>query len=273
MRFENLKYFLFALSISFLLSCEEEIPEPVLSSAKVISSFSISGENASINESDKTISLTIIADDFTALVPTIAISDKASVSPASEIAQDFTNPVSYTVTAEDGSTTTYSATVINGIVSFSHNAKNYEIVKESKNWVDAAAFAVERGGILAEIDDLDEQNAIFAALENASITPSKTVSPDGGGASYVWIGGNDLATEGNWIWDGNNDLTGAQFWMGTQSGSVVNDLFNNWGDEPDDFGAGQDALGLAITDWPLGVAGQWNDLEHTNKLYSVIELD
>ncbi|MBC2726042.1 CFI-box-CTERM domain-containing protein, partial [Desulfosporosinus sp.] len=47
----------------------------------------------------------------TALVPTIAVSAKATVSPASGEAQDFTNPLTYTVTAENGTTKEYTVTV------------------------------------------------------------------------------------------------------------------------------------------------------------------
>jgi hypothetical protein len=50
--------------------------------------------------------------DITGLVPTITISDGASVSPASGTAQDFSSPVTYTVTAADGETTAeYTVTV------------------------------------------------------------------------------------------------------------------------------------------------------------------
>ena len=42
---------------------------------------------------------------LTALVPTIAVSSGATIAPASGVAQDFTNGVAYTVTAQDGSTT------------------------------------------------------------------------------------------------------------------------------------------------------------------------
>lgn len=157
------------------------------------------------------------------------------------------------------------------IYSFVHNGKSYEIVKENKTWINSAACAVQRGGILAEINDINEQNEIFNQLNsNAGINVNNTTAADGGGASYVWIGGNDLSVEGNWIWDGDNDNIGTQFWMGDLNGSAIGGLYNNWGNEPDDY-FGQDALGLALTNWPLGVAGEWNDVAHTNTLYFIIE--
>ncbi|OYT11130.1 MAG: hypothetical protein B6I18_05480 [Bacteroidetes bacterium 4572_112] len=156
------------------------------------------------------------------------------------------------------------------IYTFVYNGNSYEIIKENKTWVNAASCAVERGGILAEINDANEQNAIFAEIANANITNSSTVAPDGGGGSYVWIGGNDIITEGKWVWDGNNDNNSTQFWQGTSNGSAVGGLYNNWGNEPDNYGE-QDALGLSLNGWPLGVAGQWNDVNHANTLYFIVE--
>ena len=50
--------------------------------------------------------------DVTKLKPTITISKDATVSPASGTETDFTDPVSYVVTAEDGTTKkTYTATI------------------------------------------------------------------------------------------------------------------------------------------------------------------
>jgi hypothetical protein len=45
------------------------------------------------------------------LEPTIAVSTGATVTPASLVAEDFTNPIAYTVTAADGTTQTYVVTV------------------------------------------------------------------------------------------------------------------------------------------------------------------
>ena len=79
---------------------------------KSILSFVIDGVEGEINEIAKTVSLTMPEDtDVTGLVPTIEVSDGATVSPASGEAQDFTNPVEYTVTAQNGTTAVYTVTV------------------------------------------------------------------------------------------------------------------------------------------------------------------
>lgn len=157
------------------------------------------------------------------------------------------------------------------IYSFVYNGNTYEIIKENKTWIDAAACAMERGGYLTEINDASEQDAIFTELNtNANIIAGNTIAPDGGGGSYVWLGANDLQEEGAWMWDGHHDNNGVQFWQGTTSGNPVGGLYSNWGNEPDDWN-GQDALAISLNGWPYGVAGQWNDVDHENDLYYVIE--
>lgn len=60
---------------------------------------------------DSTISVSVpFGTDLTALIPTILHSG-ASVSPSSGVAADFTSPVTFTVTAQDGSTKAYVVTV------------------------------------------------------------------------------------------------------------------------------------------------------------------
>ena len=85
----------------------------VANTAKAITGFSISGQTGStaITESNHTIAVTMpYGTVVTALSPSIATTG-ASVSPTSGTAKDFTSPVTYTVTAADGSTQTYSVTV------------------------------------------------------------------------------------------------------------------------------------------------------------------
>lgn len=62
--------------------------------------------DAVIDSGEGTISIEVeTGTDVTALAPTITISDGATISPASGNPQDFTDPVTYTVTAEDMETT------------------------------------------------------------------------------------------------------------------------------------------------------------------------
>jgi hypothetical protein len=80
---------------------------------KAITAFGLASPAAtgSVNETLHTVAVTVpYGTDVTALAPTIAASG-VSVSPAGGVAQDFTSPVTYTVTAADGSTQSYVVTV------------------------------------------------------------------------------------------------------------------------------------------------------------------
>jgi Domain of unknown function (DUF5018) len=103
---------LYFLLVAFLvLACADEDP----SSLKSIISFDISTPSVTgvISETDGTISLVVPeGTSVTALTPTIVVSENARVSPASGTSVNFTNPVKYVVTAEDGSTQTYTVTVV-----------------------------------------------------------------------------------------------------------------------------------------------------------------
>jgi Tfp pilus assembly protein PilV len=95
---------------------DDTAPTDPENSEKNIISFKFPGltpnVTATINATAKTIAATVPAGtDVTALVPTIEISEDASITPASGAAQNFTNPVTYTVTAEDDSQQTYTVTV------------------------------------------------------------------------------------------------------------------------------------------------------------------
>jgi len=88
-------------------------------SAKAITAFTFANPAATgaINETAKTINVSVPhGTSVTSLTPTITYTG-ASISPASGAAQNFTNPVNYTVTAEDGSTQTYTVTVTVGSAS------------------------------------------------------------------------------------------------------------------------------------------------------------
>lgn len=100
------------LAITALLtSCKKESSEKKILEFR----FATPAVEAVITESAKTIVATVpVGTDVTALVPIITISEKASVNPLSGMPQNFTNPVAYTVTAEDGSQAVYTVTVTFG---------------------------------------------------------------------------------------------------------------------------------------------------------------
>jgi hypothetical protein len=169
---------------------------------------------------------------------------------------------------------------------FSQSGHTYLAVTTPLAWTAAAADATSQeidgqSGSLARIDDQAENDAIIAALlaNIPSADFSNTDAIDGGGGAYVWLGATDRVTEGVWHWDGDADGAGDQFWQGNQNGNPVGGLYNNWGrgtrqNEPDNFffmGSDQDAAGISLNGWPLGSAGQWNDVALTNALYYLVE--
>jgi ELWxxDGT repeat protein len=81
--------------------------------AGVITGFSLTDPSATgtIDETNHTISITLLrGTDVTALAPAIT-HNGASVSPASGTAQNFTNSMTYTVTTADGSDQAYTVTI------------------------------------------------------------------------------------------------------------------------------------------------------------------
>jgi uncharacterized repeat protein (TIGR02543 family) len=80
------------------------------STEREITRFTLLGENADISGTDITVEFPY-GTDVTELEPEIEISDLASVSPASGEAKNFTNPVTYAVTAQSGARQTYTVTV------------------------------------------------------------------------------------------------------------------------------------------------------------------
>jgi len=102
-------FFMFAFMAVFAFSaCSDDDDDITKSSEKQIIEFSVNGTNAEIDQTNKKITLTLPAGtEITKLKPQVKISDKASVNPISEAETDFTNAVTYTVTAEDGSAQDY----------------------------------------------------------------------------------------------------------------------------------------------------------------------
>lgn len=117
-RKQILTYALLAAVAITGLQCSDDDSE-TKSANKSITSFKLSAltpaVTATVDESAKTIALSVpTGTNVTALVATVEVSADASVSPASGTAQNFTNPVTYTVTAADGTKQAYVVTVTVG---------------------------------------------------------------------------------------------------------------------------------------------------------------
>ena len=107
-------------------------------------SFAEDAETAVINSTAATVTSVVSyqTESLNGLVPTIAISDYATIAPASGVAQDFSSPVTYTVTAEDGTTTkewtvnvskVATASSAKDILSFSFSGQQGESVINPEN--------------------------------------------------------------------------------------------------------------------------------------------
>ena len=86
--------------------------ETATTTAKGITSFSISGVVGVVNNTTNTITITLPrGTDVTKLTPVIATNGVKSLTPGSGETVDFTNAVTYTAAMEDGSSKTYTVTV------------------------------------------------------------------------------------------------------------------------------------------------------------------
>jgi hypothetical protein len=111
--------FLVLLLAAFVAGCGESHTNNVPpNSAKAITAFSLNGASGAINETAKTIAVTMpfSTPSVTALVATFSTTGKdVKVGVTTQISgitpNNFTNPVLYTVTATDGTAVNYTVTV------------------------------------------------------------------------------------------------------------------------------------------------------------------
>ncbi len=114
-----LKSILTALLLFTLFSCNKTPNEPIADSSKEIISFSLKMSNGLSFDSSQvvvkiqgnTIDITLpFNSDLSQLTPFISFKGK-SITPASGVLQDFSQPVTYIITAMDGTSQKYTVTV------------------------------------------------------------------------------------------------------------------------------------------------------------------
>ena len=107
-------------------------------------------------------------ENLRSLKPVILVSEGARISPASGVAQDFTNPVDYTVTAQDGSTKVWTVSVTERSAterSITYNLDGGEMKVTPPN-----VYNVEVGATLPSGSDLVKENYYFTGWTDLATT-------------------------------------------------------------------------------------------------------
>jgi hypothetical protein len=159
-------------------------------SDKAITGFTITSPVSAtgfIDEGTKTIAVTVpYGTDVTGLTPDI-IHTGVSVSPLSGTAQDFTNPVPYTVTAEDSSTVIYevtvtAASVLNSIEAISAYLSTAAEPVSLPVHIDMASDWTNLLTAIATVSKTVELDLSVCTMSSTEFNPDNTIST---GKQYV----------------------------------------------------------------------------------------
>ncbi len=175
-------------------------PAP-LSSAKDILTFSLPEQTAaaSIDATAHTVAIEVAAGTVvTSLTPTITISAAASISPGSGVAQDFTNAVVYTVTAEDASTQAWTVTVTVTPAPEPLSSANDILTFELAEATGAATIDATAHTIAIEVaagTDVSSLSPTITVSAAASISPSSEAVQDFTNAVVYTVTAEDGSTQ------------------------------------------------------------------------------
>ncbi|MFC0181976.1 PQQ-binding-like beta-propeller repeat protein [Pseudarcicella hirudinis] len=232
---KKLKIFINICLLVFLaIACKDKSVEPD-TSVKEITGFSFQGlGNAAIDRFKHTIFINVPdGTDLSKLIPSISLSANASVSPVSGVAQDFSKPVSYTVTSKDGSTQQYKVFVQleNSDIVFigSSNGKLYAVyaLTGQKKWEAGTAGYILGSPTLNDglvyIGSNDRKLYAFSASTGEKKWDF-SIDPDPG--TDAGINSTPMVTDGIIYFGGTNKLyaldalTGEKKWSFSAAGFV-----------------------------------------------------
>jgi hypothetical protein len=217
--------------------CDNPANEPgtsaTKSSGKNITGFSINGTAGLIDPDAKTITVAIpyaAGLNPAALTPSITLSDKAVITPAPDTVADFSKPVVYTVTAEDGDAAEYTVTVwalfdyaadgISLLSSYLERAPADYNKKENPYYIALTGFdlSVEASGLKSFSEALHSQyvHLDLSRCTGERIPTAYYAKPTGGGhsaqTSYIEFAvsvilPNNLKHLGNYIFGNTKALS------------------------------------------------------------------
>ena len=164
----------------FMNACDVE-KEPYIQGAedeRYILGFRVDSVYGTVDEETKMVRLDLLAGtDVTHLTPTITISAYATIEPESGVAQDFTNPVYYTVTALSGATAQY---MVEAIVHDADNEKSILSFRfdalEKDGDIDEVARKIDF--VLPAETDVTELKPTIEVSEGATVEPASGVAQD-----------------------------------------------------------------------------------------------
>ncbi len=169
-----LKNSFFVLITLLIASCSND-DDVLKSNAKELTAFTINGNNATINEQDKTVALELpVGTDKTSLSAEVAMSAKATITPDPSVSRDYTDPVEYIITAEDGSTQKYKVLVVieastaKELTAFTINGINATINEQDKTVALELPAGTDQTSLSAEV----------AMSAKATITPDPSQARD-----------------------------------------------------------------------------------------------
>ena len=106
----------------------------------------------------------------------------------------------------------------------------YEVHYQPRSWVDAEAECTSTGMHLAWVTSEEEQRALSSFIQLSDV------------GMAVWLGGNDMSTEGVWTWVGD----GGSF----PPSPDPTHTYSAWkAGEPNDAGIGEHCLSASATSW------------------------
>lgn len=189
------------------------------SSARDITSFVFNGfDPVAVGEIDGTdIAVHVPPEaDLTNLKPEIEVSEGATVSPASGEAQDFTEPVEYTVTAENGLTKVYTVTV-------TPDGEGVVVEEAPFEFVDLPEDHWAR----PYIEDLMERGIISGDADAGTVRPDEAITRQE--AAKIAVVGIGLAESQGELTFADSDSV-AEWAKGFVAAAAENDIVNGFED-------------------------------------------
>lgn len=170
----------FALfAFALLMPACDVMEEPFIEGAedeKMILSFEVNDVIGTVDEGAKTVRLDFPeGTDVSHLTPTIVISTYATITPASGVPQDFTEPVCYTVTAKNGTTAEYR---VEAVIHDADNEKSLLsfVIDGREGLINEVAKTVQV--YMPEGTDVTHLVPIIEVSEGATVSPASGESQD-----------------------------------------------------------------------------------------------